>query len=41
MKPNELIMEVKYTQLLPDFIKDLLTTSEAEYTAGIQVCDVL
>ena len=42
MKPNELIMEVKYTQLLPDFIKDLLTTSEAEYTAAskyVMCCD--
>ena len=42
MEPDELIMEVKYTSMLPDFIKDILVTQEAECIAAskyVMCCD--
>lgn len=32
--PDELIMEVKFTAFLPEFIRDILTTQEADYVAA-------
>jgi len=42
MEPETLIMEVKYTEFLPDFVRDLLTTYEADYVAAskyVMCCD--
>lgn len=42
MEPQELIMEVKYTEFLPDFIRDILINQEAEYIAAskyVMCCD--
>lgn len=42
MAPDELILEVKYTELLPEFISDVLTTQEAVYVAAskyVMCCD--
>lgn len=33
LEPGKLIMEVKYTQYLPEFIRSLLCVSDGEYTA--------
>lgn len=34
MPPDELIMEVKYTQFLPEYISDILAGHRADYTAA-------
>lgn len=34
MEPQELIMEVKYTELLPDYVRDILVNQEVEYVAA-------
>lgn len=42
MGADELIMEVKYTTFLPEFIRDILTTQEAVQTAAskyVMCCD--
>ena len=42
MDPNELIMEVKYTLFLPEFIRDILTAQEAVQEAAskyVMCCD--
>ena len=42
MEPHELIMEVKYTSFLPEFIRDILTTQETVQEAAskyVMCCD--
>lgn len=42
MGPDELIMEVKFTTFLPEFIRDILTTQEAVHVAAskyVMCCD--
>ena len=42
MDAQELIMEVKYTAFLPEFIRDVLTTQEAVHVAAskyVMCCD--
>ena len=42
MAPEELIMEIKYTELLPDYIRDIVVNQEVEYIAAskyVMCCD--